>query len=156
MREKKLFVTLSTFTWNNSNEPGADFKHQEVPGWWRWRCTPWKGQAAAETSVCSQFWQKRGGAKAAPEPARGRRGELCQSKRGNISVSESAERHQQSGGAGERVLCSWIHTSCLKLPKFLQSQDACHKFLSSPAWFSFFWPLWKRKASRVEPSLMVE
>lgn len=53
--EKKIkwFVTLSSFTWNNSSEPGADFKHKEVPGWGRWRCTPWKGQAAAETSVCS-------------------------------------------------------------------------------------------------------
>lgn len=80
--EKNLFVTLSTFTWNNSSKPRADFKHKEVPGWWRWRCTPWKGQAAAESSVCSHFWQKRVGAKAAPEPARGRRGELCQSKEG--------------------------------------------------------------------------
>lgn len=33
--------------------------------------------------------------------------ESCASqKRGNISVSESAGRHQQSGGAGEQVLCS--------------------------------------------------
>lgn len=79
-KNPKRFVTLSTLTWNNSSEPGADFKHKEVPGWWRWRCTPWKGQAAAETSMCSHFWQKRGGGKGSSRASPRRKRGLCQSK----------------------------------------------------------------------------
>lgn len=82
--KKKMFVTLSTFTRNNSSEPGADFEHKEVPGWWGWRCTPWKGQADAETSVCSLFWQNRGAGKgssrASPRKKRRDQIALCQPK----------------------------------------------------------------------------